>query len=142
MSRLRLRRRFCAEHAADMIRNACRPSAGNRRHPHLGAQEHGLAAHNALIDENGRAVPGAVVAIVPNSPFRKRFDLYRSAVTDSAGHVRLNGIAPSDYKVFAWNDIEENAWHDPNILQIFESQGEGLRMREASVADIRLKVIP
>ena len=95
-----------------------------------------------VIDENARAVAGAVVAIVPASPFRKRFDLYRSAVTDSAGHVRLNGIAPSDYKVFAWNDIEENAWHDPDILQMFESQGEGLRVREASVADIRLKVIP
>jgi len=97
---------------------------------------------DALItDDNQRPSAGAIVALVPDQARRKRFDLFRSAIADPTGRVHFEGIPPGDYKIFAWEDIGENAWQDPDILRIHEDRGQAVKIGEGSRLEMRLRVI-
>ena len=55
---------------------------------------------------------GVTVALLPN--VRGRFDLVRTATTDPSGRFRLDRVAPGDYKVFAWSEVSDGDWQDPD----------------------------
>jgi hypothetical protein len=92
-------------------------------------------------DKDDRIVAGAAVALIPNDPaLRARFDFTKNTVTDQAGHFELKGLAPGDYKLFAWADIEEDSWFDPDILKDFEAKGQpmSVKVKDSQTANLRV----
>src|SRR5690242_3435122 len=83
-----------------------------------------------VVDRNGQPVTNAPVAIVPPAAQRLREDLYRSTMTDDGGRFRLQGIPPGDYSVFAWEDIEDGLWRDPDSMQQNEGAGKHVHINE------------
>ncbi|HET9130634.1 MAG TPA: carboxypeptidase-like regulatory domain-containing protein, partial [Terriglobia bacterium] len=63
-----------------------------------------------VVDEDKKPAINARVVLVPESSRRQRGDLYKNASADDMGRYHLSGIAPGNYKVFAWERIEEGAW--------------------------------
>jgi hypothetical protein len=64
--------------------------------------------------------------------------------TDQFGHYLLRGIAPGDYKLFCWDEVEDGAWEDPDFLRAYEDRGqkisvENLDAKNADVLAIRTK---
>ena len=94
-----------------------------------------------VTDENQRPAAGAVVALVPDPALRKRYELYRSAIADEAGRVRIDGVAPGNYKVFAWENMVENAWQDTDVIHLYEERGEAVKVTEGSKQEMKLKMI-
>jgi beta-lactamase regulating signal transducer with metallopeptidase domain len=95
-----------------------------------------------IVAATGQPVPSATVALVPEPSRRNRRDLYRSAVTDDAGMFRFQGIAPGDYKVFAWEEVEPSSWLDPEIVGPVENRGKGIRIADGSRETVEAVVIP
>jgi hypothetical protein len=54
----------------------------------------------------------------------------------------MDAIAPGDYKLFAWDEIEPGAWEDANFLRTYETHGRALTLREGSVEAVSLSSIP
>jgi hypothetical protein len=103
-----------------------------------GGEVTGTVANDRL-----EAMPNVIVALLPESPLlRKRFDLYRSGTTDFAGKFRLQNIPPGSYKLFSWEYVDTDAWQDAQFLQVYESAGKTLTVREGSTQETQLKVIP
>lgn len=88
---------------------------------------------------SGRTGPGAQVALIPNQ--RTRHDFYRSTIADRDGAFTLTGIVPGDYQVFAWEDIEPNSFHDPEVLREYENKGKSIRIVESSKQTSDIPVI-
>ena len=86
--------------------------------------------------------PGATVVAVPDSGDRSRPERYKSVSTDGGGRFQIQGIAPGTYKLFAWEDIEDGAWHDPDIMRAYESRGTSVRVRDGNDETVQLMVIP
>jgi hypothetical protein len=82
------------------------------------------------------------MALVPDLPLRRRTDLYRTTTTDISGQFRLLGIAPGSYKAFAWEEVDRDIWQNPEFMQINESRGRPVEIREGSQAGIELTAIP
>jgi hypothetical protein len=91
------------------------------------------------VDENGRPSADAVAVLVPDVSWRSHTELFRSTVTDAAGHAHFDGIAPGDYTLMAWQDIDD-AWHDPAIIGMFENRGERIRISEGKLQETRVIV--
>ena len=108
-------------------RHADRTSRHRRQH------EHGIADGTV---QNERQEPEANVTVVltPDPAHRNRFDLYRTTSTDAMGHFHAEGLPPGDYRVFAWEDVENGAWQDPDFIRPFEDRGRPVRITEAGVA--------
>ena len=76
------------------------------------------------------------VALLPN--VRGRFDLVRTATTDPSGRFRLDRVAPGDYKVFAWNEVSDGDWQDPDVMRAYEERGTPIRVGDGTTERVRL----
>jgi protocatechuate 3,4-dioxygenase beta subunit len=106
-----------------------------------------LSANAATIDgvvtsKDRQPVANSVVALVPDLAHRTRDDLYRSAATDESGRFRLQNIAPGDYFLFAWEDIEPGIWRDPEFVRRNAALGKAVHINEAARENIEITAIP
>jgi hypothetical protein len=94
-----------------------------------------------VINEKRESVVNATIALVPTS-LRQRLDLYRSTTSDKAGRYKIQGIPPGSYRAFAWEDVERDAWQDPDFLALIEGRGTTIQVGEGIEADADLLAIP
>jgi len=94
-----------------------------------------------VVNEKQESVPNAYVALIPNAPNRRRTDLYKAEPADGSGRVRLEGIAPGDYTLFAWEDVEIGAWNDPEFVRNYENRGKPVQLHEGSQDSSQITVI-
>ena len=83
---------------------------------------------------------GAQVVLIPEDP--ERNDLYKVASADQYGRFTLTGIAPGNYRVFAWEDAPAGAFQDPGFVDLFEDFGERIEIEQASQSQIQPQLIP
>jgi uncharacterized protein (DUF2141 family) len=95
----------------------------------------------AVYDRNDALLPNAEVILVPMSVSRFRFDRYRTAVTGDDGRFTIRGIAPGDYKVFAWESLEPNAHLNVDFMRPFESTGIPVHVEPNSNGTVSLRAI-
>jgi len=93
-----------------------------------------------VLDDQSQPVPGIQTVLIPDR-FREPFEAYKTAVTDSNGHFIIHGIEPGEYKIFAWDAIEEYVYFDPDFLRAFEQQGKPVSISESSKQTVDVKVI-
>jgi hypothetical protein len=79
---------------------------------------------------DGLPAAGVWVVLVPDEAHRNEFHLFKQRATDQYGRFDLRGIAPGDYKLFSWEQVEPNAWEDPDFLKLFEVKGESVSLQE------------
>jgi hypothetical protein len=78
---------------------------------------------------------------VPDKARRTQNRLYKTQTTDQYGHFDLRGIAPGDYKLFTWEEVEQGAWEDAEFLKPFEEKGEGISLKEGDAKSAQLTTI-
>jgi hypothetical protein len=100
------------------------------------------AVEGTVQDDKDAPTAGATVALVPQAARRReRAEWYRTAVTDRLGKFSLAGIAPGEYKLFAWEDVEDGAWTDPAFLKPIDARGAAVSLREGVAESVSLKLI-
>jgi hypothetical protein len=99
----------------------------------------GLVEGNAR-DDTGAPLPGATVALVPNSR-RSNPALYQSVTTGVDGAFVLRNVTPGDYKIFAWQGAVAGTFYSREFLSQFEEYGLPVTVspRSRSRADITVK---
>jgi len=92
--------------------------------------------------QNGRGEPAASVQVtaVPASGSLRR-DMNKLVTTDASGNFTLHGLPPGDYKIFAWEEVETNAWMDRDYRQPFESQSASAKVQESATPTVTLRLI-
>ena len=123
----------------------------------LGADfTHGIPAEEMIvtISLNGGQVEGTVqnekgdpaadagVTLVPETRLQSLDYLYKAAVSDQNGHLKIVGARPGRYRVLAWEEIEAGAYMDPDFLKPYESAGEDVTVDEKGRSAVQLKAIP
>lgn len=88
-----------------------------------------------------KPVSGATVVLVPEGTRRKIQSYFKQATTDQTGSYRLTGIAPGEYKLFAWETVEGGAYYDPEFLARYETKAEGIKIKEKATETKDLKVL-
>jgi protocatechuate 3,4-dioxygenase beta subunit len=102
----------------------------------------GASIDGLVLNSDSLPVAAARVVLVPDSAHRGQRRLYKDATTDEFGRYALRGIAPGSYALFAWEEVEENAWEDPDFLGAWQGQGAPVRVEEGARQMIELKLIP
>ena len=92
--------------------------------------------------QNSRGEPAASVQVtaVPASGSLRR-DMNKLVTTDASGNFTLHNLPPGDYKIFAWEEVETNAWMDRDYRQPFESQSASAKVQESTTPTVTLRLI-
>lgn len=96
-----------------------------------------------VVDEKGNPAPGATVVLIPQEDSRREQDrFYRTTTTDDNGSFALTNVDIGKFKLFAWEDIEFDAWMDAAVVKPVEGRGEPLTVKENTRSTLRLTLIP
>ena len=106
------------------------------------ASANGASAEGVVTDQKGEPVANAMIVAVPEPRLRGRVERYRTTESDQSGRFALHGIQPGDYTLFAWENVEGEAYYNPEFLKTYETQGSALRVSEGDRKTMQLVVIP
>jgi hypothetical protein len=104
-----------------------------------------LSANGGQIDgqvqnESGNPAPGARVTLVAQGT--RRDDLFKQTSTDVNGHFKITVVPPSNYRLYAWEEVDSNAVrYDPDFIKPFENQGQSIQISEGDKQTVNLKRI-
>lgn len=101
----------------------------------------GAHVQGTVSDADGLPAAGVTVVLVPDEAHRSEFRRYMQRTSDSYGRFDFRGIAPGDYKLFSWEQVEANAWEDPEFLKPFEAKGETISLQEGDGKSVNLTAI-
>jgi protocatechuate 3,4-dioxygenase beta subunit len=94
-----------------------------------------------VLDQDSKPVRGITTVLIPDRN-RDRRDVYKIVVSDQNGHFNMRGVAPGDYKLFAWEDIEPFSYNDPEVLKQFEDKGRSIHIDEMGNEMVDVRLIP
>lgn len=94
-----------------------------------------------ITDANNQPLPGVQAVLVPDKN-RERTELFKAAATDQTGRFNMRDVAPGDYKLFAWEALDNFGYFEPDFLRKYETQGKAVRVEEGARLNVDTKVIP
>ena len=97
--------------------------------------------HGKVVNGEGQPAPAATVVLIPEDSLRFRV-AHKYASTDSEGQYQIQGIAPGDYQLFAWEQVDKGAWQDPEFIRNYESSAKRLQIEEGGKVSVDLTSIP
>ena len=63
----------------------------------------------------------------------------RNAMTGADGHIKMQGIAPGDYRVYAWDDFQQVEYANPDWMKNYGGSGATVSVQAGQTAQVTLK---
>ncbi len=95
-----------------------------------------------VLNQQQQPFAGATVALVPEPNRRGQTRLYMNGNSDEYGRFTLRGVTPGDYKLFAWEEVEGDAYENSDFLPPYEHRGKPVRLDEGARLNVQLQLIP
>ena len=92
-------------------------------------------------DASGKPVIGGTVALVPAAR-RQNDALYYMSRSDSSGAFIIRGIAPGDYKMFAWDVMPPGAYTNAAFLEKYEERSIAVTIAPGAKVTSKVIAIP
>jgi hypothetical protein len=90
-----------------------------------------------ISNDSQETVAGASVVLIANTTRRPT----KTATTDHSGRFTIQGIAPGDYSLISWEDVEPNAYYDPSFLEQYLARGTAVHVDENAHLSLNLRAI-
>jgi hypothetical protein len=94
------------------------------------------------VSRDDKPAPNATVVLLPADPGRRYPATVRQGVSDGAGHIALTDVPPGDYLAFAWEEVEDGVWFDPEFVKASQSQAVKVQVGPKASEEIELKLLP
>ncbi|HXR24999.1 MAG TPA: carboxypeptidase-like regulatory domain-containing protein, partial [Candidatus Binataceae bacterium] len=95
----------------------------------------------AVKKANGDPCVHARITLFPDGATANRPDLFKFVFSDEKGDFHFKGIAPGEYKLFAWEDVLGGQPQDPDFRKRFEKQASPLKVRSNGHEKVGLTAI-
>jgi len=96
-----------------------------------------------VLNDVRQPIGGAYVTLFASNPADRlyRTDMYKVTGTDNEGRFQLQGLRPGDYRVFAWENIENGTWIDSTFLRLNEERGTTIHIDEGQTQTATFPII-
>ncbi len=94
----------------------------------------GGAIDAQVTDAADQPAPGASVMV-----FRTDGRMPRTGTVGRDGHVRLQGFAPGDYRIYAWDDSRQVEYANPAWMQRYAADGVSVSIQAGQTARVAIK---
>jgi hypothetical protein len=94
------------------------------------------------IVKNGEGSPVAGATVVLIMEHHEERDGFNYASTDQFGHFVVRGVAPGEYHIFAWKNVDNSDWDDPDFRQPFLPKAQAFSLSEDEKKTLQLTLLP
>lgn len=84
----------------------------------------------------------SLVMIVPAPNRRENPAAFRTVITDQVGSFSVPGLLPGEYTLLAFEDVDADAFQNPELLRDFESSGIKVIVERGRRNILEVRVIP
>jgi len=95
-----------------------------------------------VVSEKQKPQANATVLLIPDAGRRRWYDSFLIANTDITGRYVLDRIPPGDYIALSWEEVEEDAWMDPEFIKRYEERGKPVRISASGNPSLNITAIP
>ena len=95
-----------------------------------------------LVAANQTPVQGTLVVLVPAPQHRQNMALYKIGGTNATGRFTINGVAPGDYKLFAWESAPNGAYQNADFIKKYETRGVPITVLPNAPTEAQVPLIP
>lgn len=92
-------------------------------------------------DGAGKAVSNATVVVIPPESRRENRELYKSSKSDASGKFVVRGIAPGNYRIFAFDGVANGEFYNARFLSKYEFRGKSITVSQGGSTTETLTVI-
>jgi hypothetical protein len=93
--------------------------------------------------ETGQAAVAVTVVLIPREKERlEQGYFYSQTNSDQYGNFTLSRVTPGDYTVYAWEDVQNGQWFDPEWIKPYLGKGQTLTAQEGNPVNVKLTMIP
>ena len=96
------------------------------------------AITGSVSDDDGRPFPDATVTLIPADAKLRPF--LREA--DDNGNFKFTNLPPGQYQLFAWEDVDNDQWQDPEFRKSYESRAAEITVGASETRNAQLGAIP
>jgi len=107
-----------------------------------GGSVEGTVVEKNSNEDADHPVANATVVGVPEEKYRALADRFVTGSTDQYGQFTIRGLAPGNYTLYAWRDLEDDVWRDASFLKSQEAHGKAVKVEEESSQSVTLKLSP
>jgi protocatechuate 3,4-dioxygenase beta subunit len=90
----------------------------------------------------GKAAMPKVILIPDTADIARREYATRTALFDQNGVFTIEAIAPGSYKLYAFENVPEGTWLDPEFLKEVESSGTPFEFAEGDAKTVQAPLLP
>ncbi|HLQ77490.1 MAG TPA: hypothetical protein VK210_09050, partial [Terriglobia bacterium] len=90
--------------------------------------------------DGGEAAAGSTVVLVPALSRRFVPSDYRATTVGPSGSFSLKGVPPGVYQLFAWQDVPDTAWLNPDFMSHWEGRGQVVSIEAGSAVTVRTRL--
>lgn len=90
-----------------------------------------------VVDEDDKPFPIASVALIPGDGKSRPIKLRPS----DDGSFRFASLRPGVYQLFAWEDVDEGVWQDPEFRKPFEKRAVEVTVGPSETKTVQVRVI-
>ena len=102
----------------------------------------GAGTVRGVVDAPGGVVPPrADVVLVPPFSLRSNPLFYDRTGIDDMGRFTFEGIAPGEYKVFAFEQLQDSAEQNGSFIARYETLGQSVTVRSGSTTETRARLL-
>jgi protocatechuate 3,4-dioxygenase beta subunit len=95
----------------------------------------------AVHNDKGEALPGVQVTLWPKNPDPGNTTAIKQANSDQNGGFKFTSLAPGDYFVAAWEELDTGLAQSPDFLKNFTSDGSAVKLAEGGRESVDTKVV-
>jgi hypothetical protein len=91
----------------------------------------------SVVDEDGKPVPDSSVTLIPEDG--KSRPVKQSV--DDDGNFKFTGLRPGKYQLFAWEEVDEGVWQDPEFRKKYDSRATEIAVGPGETQNAQLRAI-
>jgi protocatechuate 3,4-dioxygenase beta subunit len=91
--------------------------------------------------DKGETAAGIAVTAAPREEWSNRTDLFKVTVTAPDGHFKIEGLAPGEYKIIAFEELPFELIQTSSFRKELDSKAATVRVTPASKDSIQLKAV-
>jgi hypothetical protein len=102
----------------------------------------GAGSIQGTVEGPGGVIPSQVdVVLVPQIPLRENILFYDRTITNEKGEFKFEGVAPGEYKVFAFEQLPDTAEQNSRFIARYETLGQTATVNSRVTAELRVRLL-